>query len=1050
MRGVSFCDVSASETSTKDSFPRGSEWRKWDLHVHTPLSALNNGFGDDFDAYAKSVFLKAIDAKIALIGVTDYFTIDGYKRLRSIQKEPAHLAHLLGDEGAERAQGICLIPNIEFRLSDFVRVGEKDSRVNAHILFSDKVETQEIEENFLHRLRFVADSSPGDRDTAKSLTAANLEAFGARLKDEHKRFADRSDLELGMTQATVSHGEISELLDQNRAAFRGRYLFVVEADEDLSDISWDGQGHSTRKTLIRKSHMLYSANAGTREFALGLRSESVAAFEAEFGGRKPCVHGSDAHSTEELFEFDSGRSLWVRADPTFNGLAQLCHEPADRIYVGQEPPALLRARSSATKVIREVSFDRDEDAGPDAKWFSGAIPLNHGLVAIVGKKGSGKSALADIIGLLADAQASEDFSFLRDTRFLNPKHALGRHFRATLTWCSGDSESRTLDAEPDAQVPERVRHIPQNYLETICAEIQESSAPTLFDQELEGVIFSHVPRADQLGCTSLTELFGHTTAETEARIGLLRKKLAQINREYTELRRRGSADSRRRLEAELAQRRGELEAHLKAKPAEVADPSRDRDRSPEAAKAEDELESVVKRIEELDGRTSDLGKREALLKRQRVALSRMLSRIDNLETSIEEFYEQSSDDAALLDLDPRRVVTFNADTSDLVKLREAVDEELAEIADALDSEREESEAGARRRASEKANQLRKKLAEPQQRRQEYLRAVSNWQKRTAEIEGSASDLNSLVGLKARVEELETLPDKAAGKREERVALVGEIYKAKSELLDSYRKLYRPVQNFMAEERFAEEVSALSFDAEIRVHGLEDGLLDLIHHGRRGSFQGEQEGRERLRAIVAGHDFSTPDGVVAFLQEIGDHLAHDVRSDDRPAVELEKQLVAAATVEGVYDFLFGLEYLEPRFKLLWRGKPLDQLSPGERGTLLLIFYLLIDREDIPLVIDQPEENLDNETVAELLVPAIKNAKARRQIIMVTHNPNLAVVCDADQVVHASIDKTDGNRITYTSGSLEDPRIAQLIVDVLEGTKPAFDLRDAKYEVLDRGV
>ena len=51
-----------------------------------------------------------------------------------------------------------------------------------------------------------------------------------------------------------------------------------------------------------------------------------------------------------------------------------------------------------------------------------------------------------------------------------------------------------------------------------------------------------------------------------------------------------------------------------------------------------------------------------------------------------------------------------------------------------------------------------------------------------------------------------------------------------------------------------------------------------------------------------------------------------------------------------------------------------MSPGERGTLLLVFYLLLDKDDIPLVIDQPEENLDNQTVYELLVPCMKEARA----------------------------------------------------------------------------
>jgi predicted ATPase len=98
-----------------------------------------------------------------------------------------------------------------------------------------------------------------------------------------------------------------------------------------------------------------------------------------------------------------------------------------------------------------------------------------------------------------------------------------------------------------------------------------------------------------------------------------------------------------------------------------------------------------------------------------------------------------------------------------------------------------------------------------------------------------------------------------------------------------------------------------------------------------------------------------------------------------------------------------------------------------------------------VIDQPEENLDNQTVFNLLVPCIKEAKQRRQIIVITHNPNLAVVCDAEQIIACSINKHDGNRLSYVSGAIENPAINKLIVDILEGTRPAFDNRGAKYLV-----
>jgi predicted ATPase len=111
---------------------------------------------------------------------------------------------------------------------------------------------------------------------------------------------------------------------------------------------------------------------------------------------------------------------------------------------------------------------------------------------------------------------------------------------------------------------------------------------------------------------------------------------------------------------------------------------------------------------------------------------------------------------------------------------------------------------------------------------------------------------------------------------------------------------------------------------------------------------------------------------------------------------------------------------------------------------LIFYLLIDRRDIPLVIDQPEDNLDNQTVYDMLVACLREARNRRQVIIVTHNPNLAVVCDADQIIHSRIDKQGKYKVTYTTGSIENPVTNDLSIKVLEGTRPAFVHRDQKYQ------
>ena len=114
---------------------------------------------------------------------------------------------------------------------------------------------------------------------------------------------------------------------------------------------------------------------------------------------------------------------------------------------------------------------------------------------------------------------------------------------------------------------------------------------------------------------------------------------------------------------------------------------------------------------------------------------------------------------------------------------------------------------------------------------------------------------------------------------------------------------------------------------------------------------------------------------------------------------------------------------------------DGFHPG-------LFNLALSQNSIPIIIDQPEDNLDNQSVYNKLVPCICAAKQKRQVIIVTHNPNIAVACDAEQIICCKMDKNT-HKITYLSGAIEDQEIKQNVVDILEGTMPAFDLRRRKY-------
>ena len=186
-------------------FPKGSEWRKWDLHVHTPESVLNNQFGTDWDNYVKQLFKTAISKNIKAISITDYFTIEGYKKLKTeyLDKEEK-LKELFTDEEIEKIKKILILPNIEFRIDTFI----EGSKINFHVLFSNEVSINDIEAHFLHNLKFIYMSEPQNEDYKERLKVENLKEFGQKLKKEHAEFTSQKDLFVGMNNAGVSSSEI--------------------------------------------------------------------------------------------------------------------------------------------------------------------------------------------------------------------------------------------------------------------------------------------------------------------------------------------------------------------------------------------------------------------------------------------------------------------------------------------------------------------------------------------------------------------------------------------------------------------------------------------------------------------------------------------------------------------------------------------------------------------------------------------------------------------------------------------------------------------------
>ncbi|MDH4128689.1 MAG: ATP-binding protein, partial [Spirochaetota bacterium] len=325
----------------------------------------------------------------------------------------------------------------------------------------------------------------------------------------------------------------------------------------------------------------------------------------------------------------------------------------------------------------------------------------------------------------------------------------------------------------------------------------------------------------------------------------------------------------------------------------------------------------------------------------------------------------------------------------------------------------------------------------------YKKKLSDWETKEKEITGSIEKEGSIENLKNIVKYLENnLARDLQNKRDERLNKSLEIFDEKEKLKNKYKELYIAIEKFIDENKEIAETLKIKFDATLNINDFESSFLDYIHQNRSGSFFRDEN--DKIKTIIDKTNFNEKDSLKDFLINIINHLEYDKRNENEKKLEIKSQIKQGKLID-FYNFLFSLRYLEPSYKLKMDDKELSTLSPGERGASLLIFYLFLDKDNIPLIIDQPEENMDNQSVYKLLVKNIKEAKKRRQIIIVTHNPNLAVVCDAEQIIHAQIDKADGNKVTYRSGAIENPYINGKIVEILEGTLPAFKNRDSKYSI-----
>lgn len=146
-----------------------------------------------------------------------------------------------------------------------------------------------------------------------------------------------------------------------------------------------------------------------------------------------------------------------------------------------------------------------------------------------------------------------------------------------------------------------------------------------------------------------------------------------------------------------------------------------------------------------------------------------------------------------------------------------------------------------------------------------------------------------------------------------------------------------------------------------------------------------------------------------------------------------------------DVLLKIEEIvwDDKERILRNDQPVDKASPGQRSSAMLPLIALA--ENVPLVIDQPEDNLDNRLVGKVLVDILAKLKEKRQIIVTTHNPNIVVLGDSEQVVVLdAISDTEG-MAKEPQASIDHPFIVKNVIELMEGGRDAFETRKKRYGV-----
>jgi ABC-type cobalamin/Fe3+-siderophores transport system ATPase subunit len=959
----------------------GSEWRQWDLHVHTPGTILNNRFGD-WEEYLKEI---ESHPYVKVLGITDYMSIANYSKLNALWT-------------SSRISNVdLLIPNIEFRIAPPT---DKATAVNIHLLVSpdDPHHEQEIL-NALGRLDW--EFNKRRYSCLPDQLMALGRAFDPSIQD------DGAALRAGVLQFKVDFTRFRDWYNSEPWLIRNALVAVSAGEDGLSGFRRDGAWAAHRDEITRFSRLLFSGRPSERDFWLGTGSAEDRETVLRLGGPKPCIHGSDAHEIAKLFKPTDDRFCWVKADPTFEGLRQLLYEPGDRVHIGPSPPVY----HDEARVIRAVKLSNSGD------WFDDVtVPLNSGLVSIIGQKGTGKSALAELIAYAAGSWHAGEAG-----GFLNRAGSNVENLSIELEW--GDdtvSKARLWENQSDAN---EVRYLSQKFVERLCAE---DNVGTELVGEIESVIFSNLDPTDTMNASSFEELRAICTEGIRAEGTRLQQDIVRLIREECELRDNSSKvpDKKTRIKTLTEEKEGLTKQLPKA--------------------ASDEEVRIQKELQDMRGALATAQQAAAGDKQKLQKISDIKSRISTFQLQMTRFQTEIAGILAEVGIPESEHAPFRpqfpADTASPLARRETELKRLLTQRQGTDTNPAEGtirwlqnqiKSLSEKESADKARQERVKLV------QTRLAAIAT------EIERIQTEITQIEG-----------PGRERLSQTYRERLEGYVnyFRNMKREQNTLEELYAPVRTKLDSRSVSGPEQDLEFsirwDADL-VKWLERGSV-LFDQRKTIPYGTMQELGDAARRIL------TPAWKSGDPEKIGESHRQFVDEFRKPELKPRNYLRSGVTIQDLLQWLYEVDHIRLSYGLKYNGVELEKLSPGTKGIVLLILYLGMDVADSrPLVVDQPDENLDNESIYKLLTAYFKKAKARRQIILITHNPNLVVNADSEQVIIASCGRRENGfpHVTYHSGALEnispeEKGIRQQVCRILEGGTDAFLGRERRYSLGDK--